>query len=157
VELAIAVFILGVVLAVSVPAFSRSYRAALFRQTVRDSATACQLARLQAVLHQRPVSVHVDLDRQQLWVAQDASDDAGAEPGANQVLKVIEVSHPVRILSAQRAGEPALQEGATSAVFQPNGTADALTVVFHGGARSELLALMLDPVTGRATITEVRR
>lgn len=157
VELAVVVFILAVMMAVAIPSFSRSYRGALFRQIVQDSATTCQLARLQAVLHQQPVTLHVDLSRQHLWLSQPLSGEAATNAPSDAVFKVIEVKAPVSILSAQRAGEAPLREGETTVRFDPNGTAEAFTVVFQGGERDELLAIQLDPVTGRATVVEVRR
>ena len=78
IELSIVVFILAMLVATSVPNFVRSYNAALLNETARSFATLCQLARIQAVSQQQNATLHVDLERQVLWVSQPARKPAAS-------------------------------------------------------------------------------
>ena len=80
IELSIAVFIIAIIMAVSVPNFIRSYNSSLLNETGLTVVTACEFARLNAVLHQQNVLFHVDIDRQVIWLTQ-----GGAGGGTNSV------------------------------------------------------------------------
>ena len=63
IELSIALFIMAIIMAVSIPSFIRSYYASLLDSTGRTVITSCQFAKLNAVLHQQKVEFYIDLDR----------------------------------------------------------------------------------------------
>lgn len=154
VELTIAVFMLGTVLAIATPYFVRSYNAAQLSSTARSLTTACQLARLQAVLRQRPAELHLDFARQNAWVQQ-------ALPSATDVdrvtvLHTVALSDRVALVSAQLADEPARKEGEVVIRFYPSGTSDAATVVVQRADGREALAVMVDPVIGRARVNSLK-
>jgi prepilin-type N-terminal cleavage/methylation domain-containing protein len=153
IELSIAVFIIAIIMAVSVPSFVRSYNSAVLSETGRTVITACELARLNAVLHQRKVVFHTDLDKQMIWLTQALGSDAtgmtdSVEP-QDSLLKKIEISSRIGLVSAQLADQPPQQKGTVEAIFYPNGTCDGFTVTFRGTEKGSGLAIVVDPVTSR--------
>lgn len=150
IELSIALFIIAIIMAVSVPSFIRSYNASLIDSTGRTVITSCQFARLNAVLHQQKVEFYIDLDRQTMWLAQTETNEADSAESSGQVLKTIEMPARVGLVSAQVGDEPLQQRGQVAATFYPNGTCDAFTVTFRGAEKGNGLAIVVDPVTGRA-------
>lgn len=154
IELSIAVFIMATLMAVSAPYFVRSYNTSLLNATGRSFATTCQYARLQAALRQRNTTLHVDLDRQMFWISQKP--EAGADDVQGHVLKSVEISKRIALISAQRPDEPPQQRGQIETTFYPNGTCDSITVVFSGAEKGIGLAVILDPVTSRANLFAVK-
>ena len=152
IELSIALFIIAIIMAVSVPSFIRSYNASLLDSTGRTVITSCQFAKLNAVLHQQKVAFYVDLDRQTMWLVQSDSNtnDTDSAEASSQVLKTIEVPSRVGLVSAQVGDEPLQQKGQVAAIFYPNGTCDPFTLTFRGTEKGVGLAIMVDPVTSRA-------
>jgi len=153
IELSIAVFIVAIIMAVSIPSFIRSYNNSVLNETGRTVVTCCQLARLNAVLHQRKVVFHIDLDRQVIWLTQPMTNEtaeAANDPDtADLPLKKIEVSPRIGLVSAQLADQPPEQRGEVDALFYPNGTCDGFTVTFRGAEKGSGLAIVVDPVTSR--------
>jgi prepilin-type N-terminal cleavage/methylation domain-containing protein len=150
IELSIAVFILAIIMAVSVPSFVRSYNASLLSSTGRELITSCQFARLNAVLHQRNVGCYVDLDKQMIWLMQATStNEADSDESEGQVLKSIEISPRIGMVVAQAGDGPAQQKGQVLVVFYPNGTCDGFSVTFRGAEKGSGLAIVVDPVTSR--------
>ena len=148
IELSIAVFIIAIMMAVSVPSFIRSYNTSLLNAMGRTLVTTCQFARLSAVLHQQKATLHVDIDKQMIWLTQPAATTEGAE-SQDQVLQTITISPRIGLVSAQIADQPIQQKEQVDAVFYPNGTCDALTVTFRGAEKGIGVAVVVDPVTGR--------
>jgi prepilin-type N-terminal cleavage/methylation domain-containing protein len=157
IELSIAVFIIAIILAISMPSFIRSYNAELLNATGRSIATSCEFARLNAVLHQRNVAYYIDLDKQTIWLMQFAAPSGveGAE-AESQILKTLEISPRISLLSAQVGDQMAEQKGQVEATFYPNGTCDAFVVTLHGVERGSGLEIMVDPVTCRSTLWPVK-
>ena len=143
---------MAIIMAVSMPSFIRSYNASIVDSMGRTVITSCQFARLNAVLHQQKVGFYVDLDKQMMWLAQvttTTNEDDSAD-SSGQVLKTMEVSPRMGIVSAQVADQPLQQKGQVEATFYPNGTCDGFTVTFRGAEKGSGLAIVVDPVTSRA-------
>ena len=154
IELSIVVFILAMLMALSAPAFVRSYNSAVLGEAARAFTTTCQLARLQAVARQANAVLHVDVDRQTFWLTQTVT--ATDEPTSDLTLKTYRLSSRVVLVSVERVDGPVQQsEKYVEAQFYPNGTCDALAVVFRGNERTTLVA-NLDPITCRATAAVVK-
>jgi prepilin-type N-terminal cleavage/methylation domain-containing protein len=150
IELSIALFIIAIMIAVSIPSFMRSYNASLMDSTGRTVITSCQFAKLNAVLHQQKVEFNIDLDKQTMWLTQTVTNETDDADSSGQVLKTIEIPGQVRLLSAQMRDEPLQQRGQVAATFYPNGTCDAFTITFGGSEKGAGLAIVVDPVTSRA-------
>ena len=150
IELSIALFILAILMAVSVPNFIRSYNGAVLNATGRTVITSCQFAKLNAVLRQQKVAFYIDLDNRKISLRQFAGTNAPDSAESSVLdLKTIEISPRIGMASAQIGDQPAQQKGQVEATFYPNGTCDAFTVTFRGAEKGSGLAIMVDPVTCR--------
>jgi Tfp pilus assembly protein FimT len=162
VELTIVVFILATMLAVAVPSFLRSYNSSQLNAAARAVVTMSQLARLQAAVHQRETTFHIDLDHDILQLtqtirreAEDEDEDEG-ERELEVTHKIVELPHQVQLVAAERTGDPAQREGEVAIVFHVNGTCDGGTLWLQGMEKRDALAIVFDPVTARATPLEVK-
>ena len=157
IELSIAVFIIAIIIAISVPNFIRSYNAELLNATGRTIATSCEFAKLNAVLHQRNVAFYIDMDKQTIWLMQFATPSGGdgAEP-ESQILKTIEISPRISLFSAQLGDQLAQQKGQVEATFYPNGTCDAFAVTLRGVEKGSGLEIVVDPVTCRGMLWPIK-
>ena len=158
VELTIVIFIMVTLLAVAAPSFVRHYNAALLNSTARDFGTLCQLARIQAVMRQQPMLLHIDVPGQRFWLSQvgGAVDESTGEALGTHALVV-----PPRIalVSAELAEPDAAEHSGGTDInvkFYPNGTFESVTVLFRGTTKTELVAATLDSLTGRAMPYEVK-
>jgi prepilin-type N-terminal cleavage/methylation domain-containing protein len=157
IELSIAVFIIAIIIAVSAPSFVRSYNASLLDSMGRTLATSCELARLNAVLHQQPVAFYVDMDRQTIWLMQAAStNDTDSAGSGGQVIKTIEMPGRISLFSAQLGELMPQQKGLVQATFYPNGTCDAFAVTVRGVEKGSGLEVVVDPVTCRGMLWPVK-
>jgi prepilin-type N-terminal cleavage/methylation domain-containing protein len=153
IELSIVVFIIAMVMAISAPAFLRSYNSALLGETARTFATICQLARLQAVTRQGNAVLHVDVDRQAFWLTQmTKTDDTLVR---DMTIKTHRLSPRVTLVSVELVDGRAKVEKYVEAQFYPNGTCDALSLVLRGTEGNALVA-NLDPITCKATAAMVK-
>jgi prepilin-type N-terminal cleavage/methylation domain-containing protein len=153
IELSIAVFIIGIIVAAALPSFVRSYNNALLNEAVRSFVTSTQFARLQAVTQHKPATLHIDLDHQNFWVGQVLRGEDGSSE--EQTLKVIQLSGRASIFSAQR-GEDPHPERQVAVEFYPNGTCQSVTVVFRGVEKGNSIATEIEPLTTRATSYPVK-
>lgn len=155
IELSVVVFIMMIVTALSLPAFARAYRSSLLNSAGRSLATMSQLARLEAVLNQQVVTLHIDVGENKFWVArQDTSEEARDD---FVVVKLIRVEPPVAIISAVVADdERETTQGTVDVRFFPNGTCEMATVMIRGAERGDGIELVLDPITTKATVTAVK-
>jgi prepilin-type N-terminal cleavage/methylation domain-containing protein len=153
IEMSIAVFIIAIIIAVSVPSFVRSYNEAVLNATGRTVATSCEFAKLNAVLHQRNVAFYIDMDRQTIWLTQFATPVSADNPEPQaQILKTVGISPRISLLSAQLGDQLPAQRGQVEATFYPNGTCDAFAVTLRGAEKRNGLEIMVDPVTCRGML-----
>jgi prepilin-type N-terminal cleavage/methylation domain-containing protein len=157
IELSVAVFILLVLMAAAVPSFVRSFNASAVSAAARSLATSCQFARQEAVVYRKPTVLHLDLDKQLYWITQAADTNSpGSDADAQITLHTTQLSPRVTLASAQLGDEPLQQQGQMDVIFHPNGTCDALTVVFRGKERGSSIGLTVDPITTSATAYSVQ-
>ena len=157
IEMSIAVFIIAIIIAVAMPNFVRSYNAQLLNATGRTLVTNCEFAKLNAVLHQQKVACYIDMDRQTVWLTQYSTTPGGdsLQPEA-QLLKTIEISPRIALLSAQSGDQLPQQKGQVEATFYPNGTCDPFTVTLRGAERGSGLEVVVDPVTCRGMLWPIK-
>ncbi len=147
VELMVVVFITATMLAVAIPSFVRSHNASQLNAATRSLVTLTQLARLNAALTQKEVTLAINLDRQSLVVS-------GSSSGA--AIKRISLPRQVRLQSAEIPDEPALTEGEVTIPFYPNGTCGGVTLRLQGSEVGEAVLVVIDSVTARAKLYEVK-
>ena len=155
IELSIAVFIIAIIIAVTIPTFVRSYNSELLNATGRTVATSCEFAKLNAVLHQQKVALSIDMDRQTISLTQVTKAEGDAEPEP-QVLKTIDISPRIALASAQLGELLPQQKGQVEATFYPNGTCDAFAVTLRGVEKGSGLEIIVDPVTCRGMLWPVK-
>ena len=151
------VFIIALLVAVSVPKFVRSYNDLQLGEAARAFVTTCQQARIQAVTRQWPATVHASVERQQFWLTQTLTNEAG--DAREVVLKRVELGSRVGLVRLERDAAEAVTtnaEDATSIQFLPNGTCEGGTAVFRGTDKGSGLAATVDPLTGKAWVYPVK-
>ena len=157
IELSIAVFIISIIIAVTIPSFVRSYNAEVLNATGRTIATSCEFAKLNAVLHQQKVGYFIDMDRQTIWLMQATTNDtAGGSSSDAQVLKSIPMPSRIGLFSAQLGELMPEGRGQVQATFYPNGTCDAFAVTLRGVEKGSGLEVIVDPVTCRGMLWPVK-
>jgi Tfp pilus assembly protein FimT len=154
IELSVVVFILMIITALSLPAFARAYRSSLLGSAGRSLATMSQLARLEAVLNQQMVTLHIDVGENKFWVARQDTSDGAADDF--MVVKLIKIEPPVAIISAAVGDDQETTQGTVEVRFFPNGTCERATVILRGAEKGDGLDLELDPITTRAKVTAVK-
>jgi prepilin-type N-terminal cleavage/methylation domain-containing protein len=154
IELSIVVFIIALMVAVAIPGFVRSYNGMILNEAANSFATLCQLARIQAVSRQSPATLHLDLDRQMLWLSQSGRNQDGGQE--DQTVKVVQLSNRVSLVSAVRPDLPATEDKQVSVDFYPNGTCDQIYIVLRGTEPKSGLCAVIDPLTTHATIYAVK-
>jgi prepilin-type N-terminal cleavage/methylation domain-containing protein len=158
IEISIAVFIIAIVLALAMPNFIRSYHEQLLNETGRTLVTDCEFAKLNAVLHQQKVACYIDMDKQTVWLMQFTSPpdaDSALQP-PSEILKTIEISPHISLVSAQAGDQLAQQKGQVEVTFYPNGTCDPFTVTLGGAEGRNGLQMIVDPVTCRGMLWPVK-
>lgn len=157
IELSIAVFIIAIIIAVTIPSFVRSYNAEVLNATGRAIATSCEFAKLNAVLHQQKVGYFIDMDRQTIWLMQaNTNDAADGSSSAADVLKSIPMPSHIGLASAQLGELIPQGRGQVEATFYPNGTCDAFAVTLHGVEKGSGLEVIVDPVTCRGMLWPIK-
>lgn len=165
IEILIVVGILGIVMTMSIPAFSQLRRKADLRQAVADVVEVCSTARARAILGGRPVELWIRPQEKLLWVAGGTEETAPAGPGAG-----VELAGPSPLSRLEeRSGLSArLPESITLEMvdvnfvefkdaelarvrFFPNGTCDELTLVLRSD-RNEYRKIFLEVTTALAQV-----
>ena len=153
IELSIAVFLIAVIIAVTVPSFIRSYNSEALNAMGRMVVTSCEFAKLNAILHQQKVGYFIDLDRQTIWLTQANTNETDE---GSRVLKSIAMNSRVGLSSAQLGELTPEGKGMVQATFYPNGTCDAFAVTLRGVEKGSGLEVIVDPVTCRGMLWPVK-
>jgi prepilin-type N-terminal cleavage/methylation domain-containing protein len=157
IELSIAVFIIAIIIAVTIPSFVRSYNGEVLNAMGRTIATSCEFAKLNAVLHQQKVGYFIDMDHQIIWLMQATTNGAAHGSSSDaQVLKSIPMSSRIGLSSAQLGELMPEGKGQVEATFYPNGTCDAFAVTLRGVEKGSGLEVIVDPVTCRGMLWPVK-
>jgi len=171
IEIMMVVGILGMVLAMGMPAFIQSIRRDPLRQAVSDIEEACSKARAAAILRGSPVELVIRAEGGQLNVV-PARDDhveqtaAGvealvqpAEPSADKAASQSPVfsarlneNVAVTLLYVNLKDQMEAEE--TRVHFYPNGTSDEFTMIVQAG--NGMRKISLECVTALATVQVIR-
>ena len=167
IEIMMVVGILGMVLAMGMPAFIRSIRRDPLRQAVSDIEEACSKARAAAILRGSPVELVIRAEGGQLTVIPTRDDNAGQtaagvealgqpdEPSANKAASQSPVFSArlnedvaVTLLYVNLKDQMGAEE--TRVHFYPNGTSDEFTIILQFG--NELRKISLEVVTALVNV-----
>jgi type II secretion system protein H len=177
-ELVIALTVLGILAAMVLPAFGRTYRDAVLRADARKVAAALSLAYSQSVTSGRVHLLRLDGAARRFWVErQDEGGErafvrAAGVPGTSGDLAgavLATVREPARERGDEEAtpGEDPIEppregreregeEEAPAIAFRPDGTADGREVLLED-ADGFALAVRVHPSTSRIRVIEVDR
>ena len=171
IEIMMVVGILGMVLAMGMPAFIRSIRRDPLRQAVSDIEEACSKARGAAIMRGSPVELVIRAEGGQLNVVPAREDSAEqtaasvealgqpAEPSADKAASQSPVfsarlneNVAVTLLYVNLKDQMEAEE--TRVHFYPNGTSDEFTMIVQAG--NGMRKISLECVTALATVEVIQ-
>ena len=171
IEIMMVVGILGMVLAMGMPAFIQSIRKDPLRQAVSDIEKACSKAREAAILRGSPVELVIRAEGGELNVVPERDDTAGqptatveasgqpAEPLADMAASQsplftarLNENVAVTLLYVNLRNQMEAEESRVH--FYPNGTSDEFTIIVQAG--NGLRKISLECVTALATVEVIR-
>jgi|SRR5437667_2465064 len=171
IEIMMVVGILGMVLAMGMPAFIRSIRRDPLRQAVSDIEEACSKARAAAILRGSPAELVIRAEGGQLNVVPAREDSAEqtaasvealgqpAEPSADKAASQSPVfsarlneNVAVTLLYVNLKDQMEAEE--TRVHFYPNGTSDEFTMIVQAG--NGMRKISLECVTALATVEVIQ-
>ena len=171
IEIMMVVGIIGMVLAMGMPAFIRSMRSDPLRQAVSDIENACSKARAAAIMGGSPVELVIRAEGGQLNVVPARDDNAEqtaasletpgqpAESSANKAASQSPVfsarlneNVAVTLLYVNLKDQMAAEE--TRVHFYPNGTSDEFTMIVQAG--NGIRKISLECVTALATVEVIQ-
>ena len=171
IEIMMVVGILGMVLAMGMPAFIRSIRRDPLRQAVSDIEEACSKARAAAILRGSPAELVIRAEGGQLNVVPAREDSAEqtaasvealgqpAEPSADKAASQSPVfsarlneNIAVTLLYVNLKDQMEAEE--TRVHFYPNGTSDEFTMIVQAG--NGMRKISLECVTALATVEVIQ-
>jgi len=171
IEIMMVVGILGMVLAMGMPAFIRSIRRDPLRQAVSDIEEACSKARAAAILRGSPVELVIRAEGGQLNVVPARDDNAEqtaasvetlgqpAEPAADTAASQSPVfsarlNENVAVTLLYVNLKDRMEAEETRVHFYPNGTSDEFTMIVQAG--NGVRKISLECVTALATVEVLR-
>ena len=167
IEIMMVVGILGMVLAMGMPAFIQSIRKDPLRRAVSDVETACSKARETAILRGSPVELVIRAESGQLTVVPAHDDNTSrtagseeaqgqsAEPSADKAASQLPVfssrlneNVAVTLLYVNLKDQMEAEESRVH--FYPNGTSDEFTIILQFG--NEMRKISLEVVTALVNV-----
>jgi len=141
-ELLVAITLLAVVGAMVYPSFGNALSNLRLEGVARQLRSICRLAKWEAVSHHQPYRLVVNLERDQLYVA-----DAGA-----QIIKGLDLPPGIRIFQVQKRSENG-PSNVSELYFFPDGTAEGGSVTLRDGGGREI-TIVIDFLTAEARISD---
>ena len=171
IEIMMVVGILGMVLAMGMPAFVQSIRRDPLRQAVSDIEEACSKARAAAILRGSPVELVIRAEGGQLNVVPARDDNAEQTAASVEALEQPAERSPDKAASQSPVFSARLNENVavtllyvnlkdqmeaeeTRVHFYPNGTSDEFTMIVQAG--NGMRKISLESVTALATVQVIQ-
>jgi prepilin-type N-terminal cleavage/methylation domain-containing protein len=154
IELSIVILIIAIVARIAIPRL-RSLTGAELTATTRRLANTTRYLYEEAALRGTVLTLYLDLDRQEYWVAH-VDDDTGDVVEDTDVLgRRVRLPPDVRIANVTVPGIGKFEEGVVPTRFYPEGYADR-SVIALADEEGHSYTLRIDPIRGRAEISEGR-
>ena len=156
VEIMVVVAVMGLLVAISIPAFLNIFKKAPLEQGISDVETLCRQARAEAILKQQAMDVVFNEAEEIVTLTTAARVVTGPDPFTGLMIKTIEETRLIDRAFLQvdlQIIEPEPGEFTQNEIrirFYPNGTSETLALRVVGDGDAYLLTL--DPVTGRTTV-----
>ena len=156
VEIMVVVAVMGLLIAISIPAFRSIMKKAPLEQGISDVETLCRQARAKAILKQQSMDVVLNETEEIVALTTAARVVTGPDSFTGMMIKTIEDTRLIDRAFLQvdlQIIEPEPDEFTQDEIrirFYPNGTSETLALRVVGDGDAYLLTL--DPVTGRTTV-----
>jgi len=141
IELTVVVFLIGVMLAVSIPRFRYSIITDNLKSTTRRIVGLVTGLRNEAIRDQKNYLLHFDIESNQLWIAFDGITKEEREMAQERALQLPE---DVRIIDVWKKGKGKMVDGEVSIRFSKKGYAEQ-TVIHLGAEDGREFTLLLNP------------
>ncbi len=145
VELVVVLVLFGVMLSLTIPAFSKSVRGLKVKTAVRKVVSILRYARSESVFKQTPLLVNFDLDNNFFWIEGEPVEDREEEPSATTVK--IKLPSEVYIKYFEWADDK-VDSGINTIWFYPDGSSSGAIVEIADKARDESYKIEVDLFTG---------
>jgi general secretion pathway protein H len=152
IELSIVILIIAIVARLAVPKL-RSLTGAELSATTRRLANTTRYLYEEAVLRGTVLTLYVDLDRQEYWIARADADAGRTGEDTDLLTRRTPLPPDVYIADVVVAGVGKLSSGLVPTHFYPEGYADR-SVIHLGDSEGHAYTLGIDPVRGRGEVFE---
>ena len=156
IELALVLFVIGLVLAVTFPKLAGFGRGDL-KQATRHLIRTVQVLVDRAEATKRLYRLNYDLEKQEYWatVLQPVSDEAVEfVPVGTVLLKRAVLPDPIRFSDVTTLRQGKVTEGEAYTQFYPNGLVERTLFHLTDEKQGETLTLIVQPLTGRVKVLE---
>ena len=156
VEIMVVVAVMGLLIAISIPAFRKIMNKAPLEQGISDVESLCRQARAEAIVKQRAMDVVLNETEETVALTTAARVINAPDPFTGLMIKTTEETRLIDQAFLEvdlQIIEPAPDEFTLDEIrirFYPNGTAE--TLALRVADDDEAYLLTLDPVTGRTTV-----
>jgi prepilin-type N-terminal cleavage/methylation domain-containing protein len=151
-EMMTAVVIIGIISALALPSFERSFQQIKFKSQAKETISVLRTARSDAITEKAPYGVHFDGNAYIITMFKDIANlpSASYDAGADSVVRVDTLSSEFVYLYATFVN--------SAVVFQPNGSASESGVIYllsdAGGSVNYGVSTVLAS-TGKATLEQI--
>ena len=151
-EMMTAVVIIGIISALAVPSFEKSFQRIKFRGQAKESISMLRTARSNAITEKAPYGIHFDGTAYVITMFKDKANLASAtyDAGADSVVRVDSLSSEYVYLYASF--------GSSAVVFQPNGSASETGVIYMMSYTGNSVNFGVSSVlasTGKSTLEQI--
>lgn len=156
VEIMVVAAVMGLLIAISIPAFRKIINKAPLEQGISDVESLCRQARAEAIVKQRAMDVVLNETEEIVALTTAARVINAPDPFTGLMIKTTEETRLIDQAFLEvdlQIIEPAPDEFTLDEIrirFYPNGTAETLALSVADDDEAYLLTL--DPVTGRTTV-----
>ncbi len=156
VEIMVVVAVMGLLIAISIPAFRKIMNKAPLEQGISDVESLCRQARAEAIVKQRAMDVMLNETEETVALTTAARVINAPDPFTGLMIKTTEETRLIDQAFLEvdlQIIVPASDEFTLDEIrirFYPNGTAE--TLALRVADDDEAYLLTLDPVTGRTTV-----
>jgi Tfp pilus assembly protein FimT len=128
-ELIVVILLLTILLGFAIPAFEGSVLTGSREQVVRELMSAVKNLKIAALRRQTIQTLHLDLDRNRLWVARD-KDEQNEEDSSDQ--SAYTLPKDTRIAQVRFPGNRPIRAGKVEIKFYPQGYSDRAIIQLTG-------------------------
>lgn len=153
IELVVVLTIVALAVSVTLPSVGRGLGHWRLKSAVREVATLLKFTRNQSVVTRRPLQVVLDRSRQMYWLDRVGA-LVDAEQAQAQGLRLYALPAGVRFGEVTVGGRPVVEERVGLVFLPPGGSNGGQVQIVDEGSHG--YHIVLDAVTGRATITRLK-